>query len=336
MPSNRSRVAGLALIAIAASSAAHAVEARERLRIIEQFGISYLPLHVIQDHELIQKHAEQAGIEVDVEWRRLSGGAAVNDALLSGSIDIASAGVGPLLTAWDRTRGSANVKAIAALGHAPNYLLTRDSEIQSLEDIGPNHRIAVPAVGVSVQSRFLQYAAANAFGVEQYDALDRQTLSLPHPDATAALISGGTEITSHFSSVPYQYQALEQEGITKVTDSYEILGGPVTPVLVYATDRFRTNNPALYEVFLAALAEASEIIEADRDAAVDTFLRVTGSGLDHDFLSRVVNDPQIDFSLVPGNTYPLAEFLHQAGAIQHRPESWQDYFFEEAHAWEGS
>lgn len=336
MPIRRHRFASLALIAIAASAVAQAAKASERLRIVEQFGIAYLPLHVIQDQALIQKHAQEAGLDVEVEWRRLSGGAAVNDALLSGSIDIASAGVGPLLTAWDRTRGNLDVKAIAALGHAPNFLLSRNPDIQSLEDFGSDDRIAVPAVGVSVQARFLQYAAANTFGVEHYDALDRQTLSLPHPDATAALISGGTEISGYFSSNPYQYQALEHDGIYKVTDSYEILGGPITPVLVYATDRFRTDNPELFEVFLAALTEASEIIEADRDAAVDTFLRVTGSGLDHDFLSRVVNDPQIDFTLVPGNTYPLAEFLHQVGAIQHRPDSWQDYFFDEAHAWEGS
>ncbi|WP_280547487.1 MULTISPECIES: ABC transporter substrate-binding protein [unclassified Halomonas] len=330
------RYAGLTLLALAATGGTQAAEASERIRIAEQFGIAYLPLQVIQDQELIQKYAEEAGLDVDVEWRRLSGGAAVNDALLSGSIDIASAGVGPLLIAWDRTRGNLDVKAIAALGHAPNFLLTRDPEVQSIEDFGPEDRIALPAVGVSVQARFLQYAAANTFGADEYDVLDRQTLSLPHPDATAALISGGTEITGYFSSIPYQYQALEYEGISKVTDSYEILGGPITPVLVYATDSFRTDNPELYEVFRAALAEASEIIEADRDAAVDIFLRVTGSRLERDFLSGLVNDPQIDFTLVPDNTYSLAEFLYQVGAIEHRPESWQDYFFDEAHAWEGS
>ncbi|WP_413615391.1 ABC transporter substrate-binding protein [Halomonas cupida] len=336
MSLKRVRLAGLSLLALTATGFAHGAEASERIRIAEQFGIAYLPLQVIQDRELIQKHAEEAGLDIDVEWRRLSGGAAVNDALLSGSIDIASAGVGPLLTAWDRTRGNLDVKAIAALGHAPNFLLTRDPDVQSIEDFGPEDRIALPAVGVSVQARFLQYAAANTFGAEEYDVLDRQTLSLPHPDATAALISGGTEITGYFSSIPYQYQALEHEEISKVTDSYEILGGPVTPVLVYATDRFRTDNPELYEVFRAALAEASEIIEADRDAAVDNFLRVTGSRLERHFLTRLVNDPQIDFTLVPDNTYPLAEFLYQVGAIEHHPESWQDYFFDEIHAWEGS
>ena len=44
---------------------------------------------------------------------------AVNDALLSGNIEVAGAGVGPLLTIWDRTKGRQNVKGVASLGNFP-------------------------------------------------------------------------------------------------------------------------------------------------------------------------------------------------------------------------
>ncbi|WRL12909.1 ABC transporter substrate-binding protein, partial [Pseudomonas aeruginosa] len=47
---------------------------------------------------------------------------------------------------------------------------------------GAGDRIAVPAVGVSVQSRFLQYAAAKQWGDKQFDRLDKYTVALPHPD----------------------------------------------------------------------------------------------------------------------------------------------------------
>ena len=80
-------------------------QAEGRLRIAEQFGIVYLLLNVAQDQKLIEKHARAAGIDAQVEWLKLSGGSAVNDALLSGNIDIASARVDPLPTIWDRTRG---------------------------------------------------------------------------------------------------------------------------------------------------------------------------------------------------------------------------------------
>src|SRR5882724_5557279 len=77
------------------------------LRIAEQFGIAFLPLHVIRDQQLIEKHARNRGLPVVTEWSKLSGGASMNDALLSGSIDIAIGGIGPILTIWDRTKGNA-------------------------------------------------------------------------------------------------------------------------------------------------------------------------------------------------------------------------------------
>ena len=39
----------------------------------------------------------------------------------------AGAGVGPLLTVWDRTKGRQNVKAVASLGNFPYYLLSSNA-----------------------------------------------------------------------------------------------------------------------------------------------------------------------------------------------------------------
>lgn len=324
------------LVALSLGVGAQDAHAEGKIRIAEQFGITYLLLHVARDQQLIEKHGAERGIDIDVEWRQLSGGAAVNEALLSGAIDIAGAGVGPLLTIWDRTRGSANVKGVASLGEFPNFLITNNPDIRSLEDFGPNDRIAVPAVGVSVQSRFLQKAVADAFGTDQYDRLEGNTVALPHPDATAALISGGTEINTHFSAIPFQYQALEHEGVHKVIDTYDIFGGPVSPTVLYATERYRDENPQTYQAFLDALAEARDYIEGDPAGAAEIYQRLTGSQLDIDFLESLISDDQVSFSLVPRNTYPLAEFLHEVGAIRNAPDSWQDYFFDDVHGWEGS
>ncbi|RML43690.1 hypothetical protein ALQ95_01066 [Pseudomonas syringae pv. ribicola] len=100
-------------------------QAEGEIRIAEQFGIVYLLLNVVRDQQLIEKHGKQDGLEIKVDWTQLSGGSAVNDALLSGSIDIAGAGVGPLLTIWDRTHGKQNVKAVASLGNFPYYLVSK-------------------------------------------------------------------------------------------------------------------------------------------------------------------------------------------------------------------
>ena len=96
---------GLGFSLIAGSLVAPSVaQAEGEIRIAEQFGIVYLLLNVVRDQNLIEKYGKQEGLDIKVDWTQLSGGAAVNDALLSGSIDIAGAGVGPLLTIWDRTR----------------------------------------------------------------------------------------------------------------------------------------------------------------------------------------------------------------------------------------
>ena len=70
----------------------------------------------------------------------------MNDALLSNSLQFASGGVGPLITIWARTRGNLDVKAVAALDSMPLYLNTRNPNIKTIKDFGPNDRIAVPTV----------------------------------------------------------------------------------------------------------------------------------------------------------------------------------------------
>ncbi|PKM34362.1 MAG: nitrate ABC transporter substrate-binding protein [Gammaproteobacteria bacterium HGW-Gammaproteobacteria-12] len=288
---------GLSLSLLAGSLAApQAAHAEGQIRIAEQFGIVYLLLNVVRDQQLIEKHGKADGLDIKVDWQQLSGGAAINDALLSGAIDIAGAGIGPLTE---------------------------------------KDRIAVPAVGVSVQSRFLQYAAAKQWGDKEFDRLDKYTVALPHPDATASLLSGGTELTGHFSNPPFQNQALENPNVHVVLDTYELLG-PNSPTVLYATEKFRNDNPKTYKAFVAALAEAADFAQNDKGAAADTYIRVTGAKISREDLLKIIDNEQFQFSVTPTNTYPLAEFLQRVGAIKNKPASWQDYFFEDAAIGQGS
>ncbi len=304
-------------------------QAEGEIRIAEQFGIVYLLLNVVRDQHLIEKHGKADGLDIKVDWTQLSGGAAVNDALLSGSIDIAGAGVGPLLTIWDRTKGRQNVKAVASLGNFPYYLVSNNPNVKTLADFTEKDRIAVPAVGVSVQSRYLQYAAAQLWGDKEFNRLDKYTVSLPHPDATASLVAGGTELTGHFSNPPFQDQALKNPNVHVVLDTYKLLG-PNSPTVLFATEKFRAENPKTYKAFIEALSEAEAFIKHDIGAAADTYIRVTQSRIDRAELLRIIDKPEFQFTITPKNTYPLAEFLHRVGAIKHQPASWQDYFFQDA------
>ncbi|MFC3396099.1 ABC transporter substrate-binding protein [Brenneria rubrifaciens] len=316
--------------------ASSAANAEGNISIAQQFGIGYLVLDVVRDQNLIEKHGKQQGLDIKVEWRTLSGATAINEALLSGALDVASAGVPPMLTVWDRTRGKQNVKAIASLGSMPNYLLTNNPAVKTIGDLSDKDRIATPAAGVGYQSRTLQIETAKQYGADNFKRFDKITVSLPHPDASAALIAGKSEISTHFSSPPFQYQALEHANIHKILSSYDVLGGPATFNVLYTTQKFHDENPKTYRAFYDALAEASEIIKADKPAAAETYIRVEKSRLDPALVKKIVEDPEIDFTITPQRTYVYAEKLHQLGVLKHKADGWKDYFFSEIHDRPGS
>ncbi|MEE5120194.1 ABC transporter substrate-binding protein [Pseudomonas alliivorans] len=336
-PTSRlAKALGLAATLITGSLLAPATaQAEGEIRIAEQFGIVYLLLNVVRDQQLIEKHGKEDGLEIKVDWTQLSGGSAVNDALLSGSIDIAGAGVGPLLTIWDRTLGRQNVKAVASLGNFPYYLVSNNPKVKSIADFTEKDRIAVPAVSVSVQSRYLQYAAARQWGDKEFARLDKYTLSLPHPDAAASLIAGGTELTGHFSNPPYQDQELRNPNVHVVLNTYDLFG-PNSPTVLFATEKFRNENPKTFKAFIEALSEAEQFVRKDIGAAADTYLRVTKSKIDRPELLKIIDRPEFQFTITPKNTYPLAEFLYRVGAIKNKPASWKDYFFQDEKPLQGS
>src|SRR5215468_8286582 len=178
-----------ALLAAVAAAAAQVPE----VRFARQFSMSYLQFNLMERQHLVEKHAKAAGIaEVKVVWATFNSPAAMNDALLSGSVDIVSGGVPGLLTIWARTHGSANaVKGVAAFSSQPILLNTSNPRIKSLSDYTDKDKIAVPAVKVSVQAMMLQMAAAKEWGQANYAKLDPITVGMSPPDATVALLSEG-------------------------------------------------------------------------------------------------------------------------------------------------
>ena len=306
------------------------------IKVAQQYGISYLPLMLMEEQKLIEKHAKAAGVDVKVGWAKFAGGNVMNDALLSGQLHFASGGVGPLITLWSRTKGNLDVKAVSAINSMPLYLNTRNPNVKTIKDFTEKDKIALPAVKVSIQAVTLQMAAEKAFGEGQHTKLDALTVSLAHPDAQVALLSGASEITAHFSSPPFQYQQLAKPGIRTVVNSYDVLGGPATFNVVWTTSKFRSENPKLYDAFVKAVDEATAIINRDKKAAAETYLRLAkGKDSVADILA-MLNDPAIVYTTTPQNVMKYVDFMAKVGSIKVRPDSWKDLFFPNAHGLPGS
>ncbi len=306
------------------------------IKVAQQYGISYLPLMLIEEQKLIEKHAKAAGVDVKVSWARFAGGNVMNDALLSNSLQFASGGVGPLVVLWSRTKGNLDVKAVSAINSMPLYLNTRNPNVKTIKDFTEKDKIALPAVKVSVQAVTLQMAAEKVFGEGQHGRLDALTVSMSHPDAQSALLSGQSEITAHFGSPPFQYQQLKRPGIHTVLNSSELLGGATTFNLVWTTTKFKDENPKLYDAMVKALEEATALINKDKQAAAETYLRISkGKDTVADILA-MLNDPAVVYTMTPQNVMSYANFMAKIGMIKVKPDSWKDLFFPNIHGAAGS
>ena len=329
----------LVRLAVLTTAALFALAARgemSEIKVAQQYGISYLPLMLMEEQKLIEKHAKAAGLDVKVGWAKFAGGNVMNDALLSNSLQFASGGVGPLVTLWSRTKGNLDVKAVSAINSMPLYLNTRNPNVKTIKDFTEKDRIALPAVKVSIQAVTLQMAAEKAFGEGQQGKLDSLTVSLSHPDAQIALLSGASEITAHFGSPPFQYQQLEKPGIHTVLNSYDVLGGPATFNVVWTTSKFRSENPKLYDAFVKALDEATASINRDKKAAAEAYLRIAKDKDTVADILAMLNDPAIVYTTTPQNVMKYVDFMAKIGSIKVRPDSWKDLFFPNIHGAAGS
>src|ERR1700752_4470783 len=123
----------------------------------------------------------------------------------------------------------------------PYVLTMRNPAVKTIANFTAADSIAVPTVKISGQAMALQMAAAQRWGFEKYDRLDELTVSMGHPDAMQAVVSGQT-VNSHFCVAPFNYYELRVAGIHKVLSSYET-DGKHTNGLQVTTKAFHDANP---------------------------------------------------------------------------------------------
>ncbi len=305
-------------------------------KIALQFGIGYLPLTIMKANGIVEKHLKAAGLpDTKVSWSTLGAGAAANDALLSGSLHIASGGVAPFLILWDRTRGNLNVKAVTALSSMPMYLVTNNPNVKSIRDFTDKDRISMAGAGSSIHTVVLQMAAAREFGDANFNKFSTLYRNLSHPDGLAAFLSG-KEVTAYFSSPPFQYEALEKPGVRLILNSYDLSGGPATFLVTWATSRFRDENPKTYQAFLNAHKEATDFINANKRQAAEIYVRESKDRSGTEAILKLLNDPEIRITMTPEKTLPIADFMSKTGTLKGKAGSWKDLYFPELHNLPGS
>lgn len=330
------RLAFVATIAITSLTAVTANAQTRTVRIATQYGISYLPMTIMAEKKLLEAEGKKLGLDLQTDWVRFTGGPPMNEALISGNLDFASGGVGPMVTIWARTQNNLKVKGVTSLNSMPLWLNSINPNVKTIKDFTEKDRIALPAVRVSVQAVILQMAAEKEFGAGQQHRLDPWTVSLSHPDGLAQMMSGKSEITGHFTSAPFMYQELEDSRVHRVLNSYDVFGGPHTFNVVWATEKLYKGEPKVVEAFLNALSAAMKDINENPAAAAELWVKADKSKLTPAQAEKIIRDKENTWTMTPQKIMDVATYMGRANMIPVTPKSWKDMFIENIHNLPGS
>jgi NitT/TauT family transport system substrate-binding protein len=304
------------------------------IRIARQLGANYLSMMVLEHERLVEKVAKERGLDVKVVWSQFAGGPAMNEALLSDNLDIASGGLPPFFILWDKTISNLGVRAVSARSTVAGYLITRNPRVKTLKDFSETDRIAVPAVKASMMAILLQIGAEKEFGKGQYARLDHLTVSMPNPEAVTAMLSGAGEITAQFTWAPFDRYLLRDKRNHQVLSSKDLFDGPLTTDVIWTTRKFHDANPKLYAAFVEAFSRATEQVNQDKPAAARLYLEMTRDKASYEEILKLVQD--MEYTLAPKNVYNVANFMYRTGGLKNQPKSWKDLFFPELHHLSGS
>ena len=284
------------------------------VRLAQQYGMQYAPVYVMQNLGLL----EELLPGVKLEWNNFGGGSAMNEALISNQLDVAFMGIPPALIAIDK---GVDYRIASGISVPPAELIVHpDSEINSLEDIKPEHKIAVPGIG-SIQHIMLSIAAKDMLG--DANAFDNNLSTMANPDAYTALTSG-TDVVGHFASMPYIDLEIN-DGMKSILTADEIGGG--ASIIAVATKDF-AENKEIYNALMTALGQAIELINDGDEEAIQIIANT--EKITVDAAKTYVNWPGTKYTIDLYKIDELAEFMSGAGYLTNEYKGFENV------TWEGA
>ncbi|MCG1012559.1 ABC transporter substrate-binding protein [Tepidanaerobacter sp. GT38] len=283
------------------------------IRVAKQFGLVYAPLMVAEKIDFFSKYG------LKVEWVTLGSGGAVREAMASDELDAAFMGIPPYLIGWDK-----GLPAKIAAGYCviPVSLVTYDDNINKLEDIKPEHKIAVPSPG-SIQHILLSMALEKQLG--NPNALDDNLVALPHPDGAQAMLAK-KDIVAHFTTPPYLFEELEQPGYKVILDGFDAFGQDFNFNVALVTENYHDNNPKGYAAFVQGLNEAMNWVNENKEKTAE--LLAPEFNIEKEKLLKYLTAEGVNFTTAPYGLMGFADFMKKAGYISKVPESLSDIAWE--------
>ena len=292
-----------------------------RLTIAYQPGIGYTPLIIMKE----QRAIERRWPGTRVEWKVLASGAAITNGIIAGDIDVGAGGVGPLLVAWAR---GVNWKFLAPMNEGDLWLMAKDPSIRTIGDLR-GKRIAMPSP-TSIQAVALRKMAQVKLG--DANALNRGIISMDHPDAMQALLTG--QIDAHLTSAPFQFQE-KVRGAHVVAKSYNYFGAH-SFLGVMVTQKFYDDHTDFSKWFYRQIAAANVMIKKNPTRVAKILKEDAGGTPTWRQFKQWIANPALKYTTRPRGLMRFAYFMNRIGMINRMPRSWKELVFPPVHATKGS
>ena len=106
--------------------------------------------------------------------------------------------------------------------------------------------------------------------------------------------------------------------------------------MAFTTQEFRAANPKLAACFVASPQEAIDFIAANKAESARIYAETARVKQPEAEMLRIINDPDLRFTLVPAGIMSYANFMHRVGLLKLKPNSWKDMFVTELHGLPGN
>jgi NitT/TauT family transport system substrate-binding protein len=314
-------VAVAALAVGAASAGGHKADLPSKVTIAYQPGVGYTPLIIVKQQKTLEK--QFPGTQFD--WKVLSSGAAITNGVISGDIQIGAQGIAPVLVGWAQ---GVDWKIIAPLDWGDLWLMAKDPNIKTIADL-KGKRIAMPSP-TSIQAAVLRKMAQVKLGDAK--ALDSGIVSMDHPDALQALMSG--QVDAHLTSAPFQLQE-KVRGAHVVARSYQYFGAH-SFLAAAMTQKFYNENTAFATTFYKDVVAAQKLINANPTKVAHLLQDDSGGLPSWRQYKQWLGASGLNFTNRPLGLMRFATFMNRIGMISKTPSNWKDLAFPPVQATKGS
>jgi NitT/TauT family transport system substrate-binding protein len=285
----------------------------DSVTIAYQPGVSYAPLIIMKDQKVLEKQFPKTKFT----WKVLSSTAAIQDAIISGDVQIGAGSAAQLILGWDK---GVDWRFLASMNDADLWLMAKDPNFRSLKDVKPTDKIAMPSP-TSLQALILRKAADQQLGNAR--ALDTNIASLAHPEGLQALMSG--QLAGHLGGPPFQFQE-EKRGAHAVLHSYDLFGHHIFNGVFLTNGFYRAHTSFAQQVF-KDLGEAIQRIYADPDNVAQLLSADSNGTPTAAEYKDYLTNPSITYTLEPHGLMTLATFMKQIKLTDKTPQSWKDLVF---------